>query len=127
MTQQEHVRHWVDTATCEWAAAQTLLATCARPALVLAHWTLEKLRKALWVQQHANVMPPATDDVKVLRAATSFVPNTAQISFVHRLKACHDDELEPAPAHPLPIPDLQTLHTQADAMRRQLLEAIGSR
>ncbi|GAA3998181.1 hypothetical protein GCM10022408_06180 [Hymenobacter fastidiosus] len=118
MTQEEHVRHWVDTSAHNWEGAQTLVATSLRPALVFAHWTLEKLSKALWVQQHANAMPPATDDVTVLLAATSFTLNTAQTTFAHQLKAYHDDVLEPDPTHPLPIPDLQTLNTQADAMRR---------
>ena len=124
MTQQEHVRHWVDTAAYNWESAQTLTTTRLRPALVFAHWTLEKLSKALWIQQHANAMPPATDDVTVLLAATSFVLNTAQTTFARQLKAYHDDALEPDPEHPLPIPDLETLNTQADAMRKQLLEAI---
>ena len=126
MTQEERVRHWVDTAAHNWEATQTLVATSRRPALVLAHWTLEKLSKALWVQQHANAMPPTTDDVTVLLAATSFSLNTAQTTFAQQLKAYHDDELEPDPAHPLPIPDLQRLHTQVDAMRQQLLKAIGN-
>lgn len=126
MTQEEHVRHWVDTAAYNWEGAQTLVATNLRPALVLAHWTLEKLSKALWVQQHANAMPPSTDDVTVLLAATSFILNAAQTTFAQHLKAYHDDVLEPDPAHPLPIPDLETLNAQAATMRRQLLEAIGN-
>lgn len=102
------------------------MATSHRPALVFAHWTLEKLSKALWVQQHPDTMPPATDDVALLLAATSFTLNAAQTTFAHRLKAYHDDVLEPDPAQPLPIPDLETLSTQADAMREQLLQAIAN-
>ena len=119
--------YWLDTAANDWQGAQMLVETSRQPALVLAHWTLEKLSKALWVQQHANAIPPATDDVTVLLAATSLILNTAQTTFAQQLKAYHDDALEPDPAHPLPIPDLETLNTQAAAMRRQLLEAIGSR
>lgn len=102
------------------------MANAFRPAVVLAHWTLEKLSKALWVQQHPDAMPPATDDVTVLLAPTFFVLNTAQTTFAQQLKAYHDDALEPDPEHPLPIPDLEMLNTQADAMRKQLLDAIGN-
>ena len=126
MTQEELVQYWLDTAAQNWDASQVLVAKALRPAVVFVHWTLEKLSKALWVQQHPDAMPPATDDVALLLAATSFVMDKEQTAFVRTLKALHDDVLEPDPAHPFPIPDLQTLNTQADAMRWQLLEAIGN-
>ena len=124
MTQEEQIQYWLDTAAQDWDASQVLVATARRPALVLAHWTLEKLSKALWVQQHPNATPPATDDVTLLLAATSFVMNNEQTAFAQNLKAYHDEVLEPDPAQPLPIPDLEILSTQADALCEQLLQAI---
>ena len=124
MTQEEHVQYWLDTAARNWDASQVLVAKALRPAVVFTHWTLEKLCKALWVQQHPDVMPPSTDDVALLLAATSFVMNDEQTAFAQNLKAYHDEVLEPDPAHLLPIPDLKMLSTQADGLRKQLLQAM---
>ena len=124
MTQEEHVQYWLDTAAQDWDTSQVLLTTARQPAVVFAHWTLEKLSKALWVQQHPNAMVPATDDVALLLAATSFVINKEQTAFAQGLKAFHDDVLEPDPWHPVPVPDLTIISTQAGAMREQLLQII---
>ena len=124
MTQEEHVQYWLDTAAQDWDGSQVLMANALQPAVVLAHWTLEKLSKALWVQQHPDAMPPVTNDVALLLAATSFVIDKEQTTFAQNLKAFHDDVLEPDPRHPVPIPDLIIISTQAGAMREQLLQAI---
>lgn len=124
MTQEEHVQYWLDTAAQDWNASQVLVAKALLPAVVLAHWTLEKLSKALWVRQHPDATPPATDDVALLLAATSFLMNKEQTAFAQTLKSLHDDVLEPDPRLPVPAPDLTIISTQAGAMREQLLQAI---
>ena len=124
MTQEEHIQYGLDTAAQDWDASRVLVAKALRPAVVLAHWTLEKLSKALWVQQHPNTILPATDDVTLLLAATSFVMNKEQTAFAQNLKALHDDVLEPDPRHPVPAPDLTIINTQTGVMREQLLQAI---
>ena len=102
-----------------------------RVALALAHWTLEKLSKALWVRENQNTITPGegTDDVAVLLAETSFTLSPAQTAFVTRLKALHDHEVEydpERPVAPIQAPETQeTLIAQANELRRQLLEKLS--
>ena len=99
-----------------------------RPALIFAHWTLEKLSKVLWVREHLAPIPPATDDVAELLASTSFVLAPVQTEFVGLLKTFHDDVIESDPERPAPRLSAgetpQTLIAQANNLREQLLEAV---
>ena len=127
----EHVRYWLDTAAHDWNAVDTLQIRTPRPALVFAHWTLEKLSKALWVQEHSGLMPPASDDIAKLLAATSIILTPTQMELVGRVKAFHDDVVESDPnklkpqfrEHETP----QSLIAQVDALRQQLLANLAKK
>ena len=124
MTQQEHFEYWLEIATRDWQATQALSVKSGRSALVFAHWTLEKLSKALWVQQHGQT-PPATDPVSAVLAVTSFALTPTQLLFTLHLEAAHDDVLEPNPEQPLHLEESpQELLIQANALREQLLDAL---
>ena len=131
MTITEHVQYWLDTAAHDWETVNTLQANNQRPALIITHWTLEKLSKALWVRENRKTITPGegTDDVAVLLAETSFTLSPAQTAFVTRLKALHDHEVEydpERPVAPIQAPETQeTLIAQANELRRQLLEKLS--
>lgn len=126
MTRQEHTQYWLETAESDWHATQGLAAEHGRSALVFAHWTIEKLSKALWVQQQ-NAPPPATDTVATILAATSFALTPAQLLFTQHLEAAHDEVLDPDPEHPLQLQQTpEELLQQANALREQLLHELHS-
>ena len=124
MTKQDHIDYWLECAAGDWHATQSLTASSSRHALVFAHWTLEKLSKALWVQHNQNI-PPTTDTVATILADTSFPLTPAQRRFTQHLEAAHDNVLEPDPEHPLQLQETtQELLDQAVALRELLLEAL---
>ena len=122
MTTNDHIQYWLDTAAHDWGTVEAMQEVNLRPALVFAHWTLEKLSKALWVREHSGLMPPATDDVAELLGATSFALTSAQTAFVGHLKTFHDDVVESDPERPTPQlhagETLQTLIAQANNFRQ---------
>lgn len=126
MTKHDHILYWKETAEEDWLAAQSLAAHSDRSAsaLVFAHWTLEKLSKALWVQQH-NALPPTTDTVAIILADNSFALTPAQLQFTQHLEAAHDEVLEPNFEHPLQLQETpEELLQQANALREKLLHNL---
>ena len=127
MTKPEHIAYWLESAEENW---QTVNAVrhISRPMLVFTHWVLEKLSKALWVRQHTEDIPPISDNVAELLAETSFVLTPAQTTFVARLKAFHDDELEPDFENPRyrvrATETPETLVAEAAQLRELLLGAL---
>lgn len=128
MTTTDHIRYWLDTAAHDWGTVGTMQEINPRSALVFAHWTLEKLSKALWVREYSAPMPLTTDNVAELLATTSFGLTLVQTEFVERLKAFHDDVIESDPERPAPRLNAgetpQTLIAQANNLRQQLLGAL---
>jgi len=55
------------------------------PCLFWAHLTIEKLAKALWVQDNIGDTPPFTHNVARLLADTQLVLTPAQATFVQQL------------------------------------------
>ena len=124
MTKQEYIDYWLEGATRDWQATQSLTASSSRHTLVFAHWTLEKLSKALWVQHNQDI-PPTTDTVATILADTPFLLTPAQRLFTQHLEAAHDEVLEPDPEHPLQLQETtQELLDQAVALRELLFEAL---
>lgn len=124
MTKQDHVAYWTDLAARDWGATQSLAAEHGRSALVFAHWTLEKLSKALWIQQY-DALPPETDTVANILADVPFTLTPTQLHFTQHLEAAHDEVLDPDSEHPLQLQQTpQQLLQQADTLRLQLLEAL---
>lgn len=125
MTTTEHIQHWFDTAAQNWDTVEALQAINPRTTLVFAHWTLEKLSKALWVREHFGAMPPASDDIAELLAAAFVALTPKQMELVRRVKAFHDDVVEPDPERP--VTELKeyetplTLIAQVNSLRQQLL------
>ncbi|WP_410780084.1 HEPN domain-containing protein [Hymenobacter sp. 5516J-16] len=58
MTKQDHVNYWKETAEQDWSSAQALLvAGNYLNSLFFAHLVIEKLSKALWVQENVSDHP----------------------------------------------------------------------
>jgi len=55
------------------------------PCLFWAHLTIEKLAKALWVQDNIGDTPPFTPNIARLLADTHLVLTPAQVTFVQQL------------------------------------------
>jgi hypothetical protein len=124
MTKQQHIGHWKEMAERDWGATQSIAAEHGHSSLVFAHWTLEKLSKALWIQHH-DALPPATDTVATILAETPFHLTPTQLHFTQHLEAAHDEVLDPDPERPLQLQQTpQQLLQQADTLRMQLLEVL---
>lgn len=79
MTKAEHIEYWIDLAERDWQVAQNMFSTkdyvwC----LFLAHITIEKLCKAVWVQDNVDNIPPRTHNIIRLLDATTFQRTPAQ-------------------------------------------------
>ncbi|QDA60461.1 HEPN domain-containing protein [Hymenobacter jejuensis] len=86
MTKQEHVAYWKETAEQDWSSAQVLFgAGNYLNSLFLAHLVIEKLSKALWVQENTDDYPPRIHNIIRLLAATSYALNPAETVLVAEL------------------------------------------
>ena len=128
MTTTDHIQYWLDTAGRDWDTVEALQMVNPRATLIFAHWTLEKLSKALWVREHSGAIPPASDDVAELLAAAFIALTPMQVELVGRVKAFHDDVVESDPERPVAKLEDQetplTLIAQVDTLRQQLLATL---
>jgi HEPN domain-containing protein len=86
MTKQDHVAHWMNAADQNWQEVGGMFnAGTYVPCLFWAHLTIEKLAKALWVQDNAGNTPPFTHNIARLLADTTLVLTPAQATFVQQL------------------------------------------
>ena len=129
MTTTDHVQYWLDAAGRDWDTVEALQTVNPRATLVFAHWTLEKLSKALCVREHSGAIAPASDDVAELLAAAFIALTPTQVELVGRVKAFHDDVVESDPERPVaklkehetPL----TLITQVNTLRQHLLAILS--
>ena len=86
MTKQEHVGHWVKGSDFNWREVEKMIADDSIiPGLFWLHLSLEKLAKALWVQDNGGNTPPFTHNIGKVLAATTLVISPAQARFVQQL------------------------------------------
>lgn len=130
MTTTEYTQHWLNAAAGDWEAVEALQADNPRTTLVFAHWTLEKLSKALWVRAHSDALPPASDDVAELLSAAFIMLTPTQVELVGRVKAFHDDVVESDPERPAPqLKEHETplsLLAEVKILRQQLLAKLST-
>ena len=61
---KEHIQYWLDSAENDWAAAENLFASGKYDwCLFIGHLVLEKILKALFVQDNNNQLPPKTHNL----------------------------------------------------------------
>ena len=64
MNRQDHIRYWLDSAAHDWDAAVSLFASGKYDwSLFIGHLVLEKILKALFVQNNEGLFPPKTHNL----------------------------------------------------------------
>jgi len=86
VTKQDHIAYWMNAAEQNWQEVGSMFtAGTYVPCLFWAHLTIEKLAKALWVQDNPSDTPPFTHNIARLLADTSLVLTLGQATFVQQL------------------------------------------
>lgn len=86
VTKADHIAHWMNSANQNWQEVDSMFkAGTYVPCLFWAHLTIEKLAKALWVQDNVGDTPPFTHNIARLLADTKLVLTPAQATFVQQL------------------------------------------
>ncbi|HED08412.1 MAG TPA: HEPN domain-containing protein [Ignavibacteria bacterium] len=64
MTQEEHIKYWLDSAEHDLDTANTLFSSGKYDwCLFISHLVLEKLLKAFYVKNNHNKIPPKTHNL----------------------------------------------------------------
>ena len=72
MKLKEHVNHWLDSAEHDWDTAKSLFSSGKYDwCLFIGHLVLEKILKALFVQDNNNQLPPKTHNLIKLARNTN--------------------------------------------------------
>ena len=80
---KEHIQYWLDSAENDWAAAENLFASGKYDwCLFIGHLVLEKILKALFVQDNNNQLPPKTHNLIKLAKRTDLELTEEQIVFL---------------------------------------------
>jgi len=84
MTKQDYIKHWINTAEKDWEVARFLFeGNKCTYALFLAHLTLEKLAKALWVKNSVSNDPPKIHNIaSILKQANIDISEEQRIFFL---------------------------------------------
>ncbi len=86
LTKEQHIAYWIETAEDNWRSIQNMFSVGEYvPALFWAHLTIEKLSKAIWVQDNEGNTPPRIHNIIKLLNATSFVLTDEQVNLGGRL------------------------------------------
>ncbi len=80
---KEHIQYWQDSAENDWSAAENLFASGKYDwCLFIGHLVLEKILKALFVQDNNNQLPPKTHSLIKLVKRTDLELMEEQIIFL---------------------------------------------
>ncbi len=84
MTKQDHIKYWIATAEKDWEVVRFLIGgNKFMYALFLAHLTIEKLAKALWVKNNVNNDPPKIHNIaSILKRANVEISEEQRIFFL---------------------------------------------
>ncbi len=86
MTKQEHVAHWVTGSNFNWHEVEKMVANdMVVPGLFWLHLSLEKLAKALWVQDNDGNTPPFTHNISKILSNTTLALTPTQARFAQQL------------------------------------------
>jgi HEPN domain-containing protein len=80
---EEHIKHWVESADHDLDSAESLFAAGKYDwSLFIGHLVLEKILKALYVQDNQNQLPPKTHNLVKLAENTNIVLDADQNFFL---------------------------------------------
>ena len=86
MTKADRIAYWMNAADQNWQEVGAMFtAGTYVPCLFWAHLTIEKLAKALWVQDNVGDTPPFTHNIARLLVDTTLVLTPAQATFTQQL------------------------------------------
>jgi len=79
---KEHIQYWVESAEHDLDSAESLFTAGKYDwSLFIGHLVLEKILKAIYVQDNQNRLPPKTHNLVKLAENTNVVFSTDQIFF----------------------------------------------
>lgn len=82
MTKQDYIHYWTDTAEKDWSSAEDLFKTKHFiQSLFLAHLSLEKLCKAIWVKNNVTDHPPRIHNLVYLLKQSNLELTNEQLDF----------------------------------------------
>lgn len=83
MTLKEHIYYWVNSASGDWDAAHTLLASNhVFHAMFFIYLSMEKLLKANWILDNGESFPPLTQNLENLYAQTEIELDASEIDLL---------------------------------------------
>lgn len=82
MTKRDYINYWLDTSEKDWGSAEDLFKTKHYiQSLFLAHLSLEKLCKAIWVQDNEKDHPPGIHNLVYLLKQTKLELTEEELDF----------------------------------------------
>jgi HEPN domain-containing protein len=86
MNIKEHIQYWLDSAEHDWETAEHLFAAGKYDwSLFISHLVLEKILKAIFVQDNNNQLPPKTHNLLKLAEHTQIVLTEEQKMLLDRV------------------------------------------
>ena len=86
MTKEDYIKYWVETASKDWTATQTMFkGRVYVHALFWTHLVLEKLCKAHWIKSHQSNHPPKIHNLLYLIDSTPLKINLEQRAFLEKM------------------------------------------
>lgn len=83
MEEKEHIKYWIESASHDLDTAESLFATGKYDwCLFIGHLVLEKILKALYVQDNKNKLPPKIHNLVKLSECTNLVLSVEQRIFL---------------------------------------------
>ena len=83
---KEHIQYWVESAEHDLDSAESLFTAGKYDwSLFIGHLVLEKILKAIYVQDNQNRLPPKTHNLVKLAENTNVVFSTDQIFFLDQV------------------------------------------
>ena len=83
MTKEDYVRYWKETSELDWSSSEDLFKTKHYvQSLFFAHLSLEKLCKAIWVNQNESNHPPRIHNLVYILKETKIEINTERLDFL---------------------------------------------
>jgi HEPN domain-containing protein len=83
MTKQEHIKYWIETSENDWQIVFKLLKSKDYMySLFFSHLTIEKLSKAIWINNNEENYPPKTHNILFILEKAGFELTDAQKDFL---------------------------------------------
>jgi len=90
MTKEEHIKHWISGAKDNLDAAFDIFGVARYDwALFIGHLALEKVLKAIYIQNTENIVPPKIHNLRKLAELSNLELNQEQLIFLDKVLLFH--------------------------------------